>query len=76
MYGLTNISDMNKTDPVITVEYALSVYGGNKAELARALGISRQSVNDWKNLEHVPPLQAHRLVAVNPKEFKAKSKAA
>jgi hypothetical protein len=37
-------------------------FGGNQSEVARALGLTRSSVNGWGKL--VPPLQAARIHAL------------
>ncbi len=50
-------------DPVITVERAVKA-AGNKASLARKLGLSRASVSEWGDL--VPTLHAYRLVQIYP----------
>lgn len=50
-------------DPVITVERAVNA-AGNKASLARQLGLSRATVSEWG--EVVPALHAYRLVQIYP----------
>lgn len=51
-------------DPVIKKSDALDVFGGNQAQLARILRVSRSYVGKWN--EYVPPLQAYRLLQVFP----------
>lgn len=58
-------------DPCIPVKHALAYFGGVQSHLAAALHIGRSNVNDWitDGVRWVPPLHAHRLVALAPKEF-------
>lgn len=57
---------MTKLDPEITVEAALEKTGGNQAELARRLGVTRASVNEWVRTGrvHLPDLQGHRFTRI------------
>lgn len=50
-------------DPKIKVSDAIAAFGGNKAALARYLGLHRVTVTDWSNwgTEYVPTLHAYRL---------------
>lgn len=43
---------------------ALNAFGGNQSEVARALGITRSSVNGWGDL--VPPYSAKQLAELRP----------
>ena len=54
-------------DPQIKVSTAIDQFDGNQAKLARALGISKTNVTDWKNgRDFVPPLHAYRLREMFP----------
>lgn len=58
-------------DPQIQFTDAVSRYGSQSA-LARALGLERATVSGWKDMEYLPPLQAHRLVKMDPGYFTPK----
>lgn len=53
---------MKYEDPKIKVSDALSMTGGNQAELARRLGLERASVNGWvrEGREFLPTVAAYR----------------
>ena len=50
---------------VMKKEDALELFRGNAAELARAIGITRQAVKNWS--EYVPENSAFKLLHANPK---------
>jgi DNA-binding transcriptional regulator YdaS (Cro superfamily) len=53
---------LNFKDPDISKEQAVKA-AGNKAKLARALGLSRATVSDWKN---IPLHHQYRLAQMFP----------
>lgn len=56
-------------DPTITIKYAQHVFG-NRANIARVLGVSRALITNWVNVHkmtHIPGVHAHRLTQL--KEF-------
>ena len=57
---------MKSTDPKITVAEALESVGGNQAELARLLGVTRASVSKWvtSHREYMPLVAAYRYAAL------------
>jgi len=59
----------HKVDPKIKVVDALEIHNGNQSALASDLDLSRSVVCEWvtNEREFVPPLHAHRLVAMYPK---------
>jgi DNA-binding transcriptional regulator YdaS (Cro superfamily) len=54
---------MTIKDPKVLKEKAVEL-AGNKARLAKLLGIARSSVSDWG--EYVPTYQAYRLIQLFP----------
>jgi hypothetical protein len=58
-------------DPKIKVSDAIAIFNGNKAALARYLGLNRTTVTDWANggTLYVPGIHAYRLRHHHP-EFK------
>ena len=54
--------------PKITVAAALRAYGGSQSALARALGVHRCAVYQWRvrGLRHIPPLRAYELARLKP----------
>jgi DNA-binding transcriptional regulator YdaS (Cro superfamily) len=67
---MLNIEAM-KIDTKITVRAALALFGSNQAACAKALTISRASVNQWvaSDRKHIPALQAYRLQRMYPDKF-------
>lgn len=55
-------------DPLIKLNDALALFDDNQSQMADALDLSRSVVNEWvkSGRELVPPLHAHRLVALFP----------
>lgn len=61
----------------ITKEKALSLFNGNGAALARALGITRAAVSEWPKKSPIPENHELRLVyELKPEHFQAKDNAA
>ena len=58
----------HEIDPIIELTNALDFFDGNQSKLAKSLKLSRSVVNEWISggRELVPPLHAHRLVALHP----------
>lgn len=52
---------MTEFDPKIKLSDAIAK-AGNQSELAKALGIHRVNITDWKKakLDYLPPLHAYR----------------
>jgi hypothetical protein len=55
-------------DPKIKITDAVAAFGGNKAALARYLGLTRVTVTDWTNSdkEYIPGIHAYRLREHHP----------
>lgn len=53
----------------ITKERALQAFGGSQAELARALKIKPQAVQQWPDGEPIPELRQWQLCALRPDIF-------
>jgi len=71
LHGAHNMAPMFiDVDPKIRVDEAIQK-AGSQAKLGRILGVNRASVNGWlhNGLEFIPPLSAHRLVALRPDLF-------
>ena len=60
-----------KPIPLIRIADAVAHYDGNQAALARELEVTRGAVSKWvqEGREHLPELQAHRLLMLNPITF-------
>lgn len=54
--------------PKITYSAAVSVFG-HAAALARALGVSRASVSEWKKKRVLPEGRIWQLIALRPDRF-------
>lgn len=54
--------------PRLSYEEAVEPYG-TPAELARALGVSRASVAEWKDKGELPEGRVWQLIALKPERF-------